>query len=168
VTDAVVRRSVPAQAIGLLAWLLLAFAAAALGAAASADAGPFYEQLARPAWAPPAAVFAPVWAVLYVMMGTAAWLVWREEAGRDSTAALVLFMLQLCANAAWSWLFFAWRHGDYAFGEVLVLLALVALTSLAFARISRVAGLLMLPYLLWVAFASALTWAVWQANPNMF
>lgn len=161
------QRSTLFQAVGLAAWLLVAFAAAAVGALATMDAGTFYLQLARPAWAPPASVFGPVWTVLYLMMGVAAWLVWREQHARGRIAALALFLVQLGANALWSWLFFAWHKGAFAFVEVLVLLALIAAMVAAFWRISRLAAVLLVPYLAWVSFASALTFAVWQANPGL-
>jgi benzodiazapine receptor len=161
------RRSTLAQTIGLVGWLAVVFAAAAIGAAASIDASAFYAQLARPAWAPPASVFGPVWSVLYLLMAIAAWLAWREQGARHRGAALMLFVAQLCANALWSWLFFAWRDGALAFAEVLVLLALIAATIAGFWRIRRLAGVLMLPYLAWVGFASALTWSVWRSNPKV-
>ena len=161
------RRSTLAQAIGLLAWLAVAFAAAALGAIASIDAGAFYAQLARPAWAPPASVFGPVWSVLYLLMGIAAWLVWREQGAKGLTVALVLFLVQLGANALWSWLFFAWRYGAFAFADILILLALIVATVAAFWRIRRLASILLFPYLAWVSFASVLTWAIWQGNPKV-
>ena len=88
-------------------------------------------------------------------MGVAAWLVWRERGAPRVGVALTLFITQLCANALWSWLFFAWRHGAFAFAGVLVLLALIAATIAAFWRIRRTAGVLMLPYLAWVCLASA-------------
>ena len=152
------------QLAGLIVWLLVVFAAAAIGAVASIDAPAFYTQLAKPAWAPPAGVFGPVWSVLYALMGVSAWLVWRLRPGKK---AWVLFFAQLAANALWSWLFFAWHHAGAATAEVLVLLALIAATIRAFWQSSRVAAGLLLPYLLWVAFASALTWSVWQANPGL-
>ena len=158
-------RSRAAQAWGLLGWLLAAFAAGAVGAIASVDAASFYAQLQKPSWAPPAAVFAPVWSALYVLMGIAAWLVWRTS--RPTGAAIGVFAAQLVANALWSWLFFAWHRGALAAIEVLVLLALIAATVVAFWRCSRLAAALMIPYLLWVAFASALTWAVWRGNPTL-
>lgn len=161
------QRSTLSQTVGLAAWLAVVFAAAAIGALASIDAGAFYAQLVRPAWAPPASAFGPVWSVLYLLMGIAAWLVWREQGASQRGAALTLFVAQLCANALWSWLFFAWRNGAYAFAEVLVLLALIAATTTAFWRIRPLAGVLLLPYLAWVAFASALTWSVWQGNPKV-
>ena len=161
------RRSTPAQIVGLVGWLAVVFAAAAIGAVASVDASSFYAQLVRPVWAPPASAFGPVWSVLYLLMGIAAWLVWRERGADHLGAALTLFIAQLCANALWSWLFFAWHSGALAFAEVLVLLALIAATIAVFWRIRRLAAVLMLPYFAWVGLASALTWSVWQSNPTV-
>jgi len=159
------QRSTLSQTVGLLGWLAIVFVAAAIGAAASIEASTFYARLIRPDWAPPASAFGPVWSVLYLLMGIAAWLVWRERGARNLQAALTLFVAQLCANALWSWLFFAWRNGAFAFAEMLVLGALIAATIAVSWRTSRLAGVLMLPYLAWVCFASALTWSVWQSNP---
>ena len=161
------KRSKISQISGLAVWLAVVFAAAALGALASADASTFYAQLARPAWAPPASAFGPVWSILYLLMGVAAWLVWRERGARDLRVALAIFLFQLCANALWSWLFFAWRNGTLAFADVLILLALIVVTVIFFWRISRLAAVLLLPYLAWVCLASALTWSVWQNNPSV-
>ncbi len=158
-------RSRSTQILGLVAWLALAFAAGAVGAIASVEAASFYTELVRPSWAPPPSVFGPVWSTLYALMGIAAWLVWRES-GRHRWA-LGLFGLQLVVNALWSWLFFVWRQGAFAFCEVLILAVLIAATVIAFWRVSRLAAVLMLPYLAWVCFASALTWSVWQANPTL-
>jgi tryptophan-rich sensory protein len=160
-------RTTLAQAVGLVGWLAVVFAAAAIGAVASTDASVFYAQLLRPVWAPPASAFGPVWSALYLLMGIAVWLVWRKQGANHLRLALTLFIIQLGANALWSWLFFAWRNGAFAFVEVLVLLALIAATIAVFWRISRLAGALMLPYLAWVCLASALTWAVWQSNPTV-
>jgi translocator protein len=151
------------QVIALVVSLLLVFAAAALGAVASINAQAFYAALVKPAWAPPAGVFGPVWTVLYTLMGISAWLAWRA---RCSRGALVLFLVQLAVNALWSWLFFAWHRGALAAADVLLLLVLIAATMRAFWQSSRGAAGLLLPYLLWVAFASALTWSVWLANPG--
>jgi len=160
-----VPRSRSSQTVGLLLWLLAAFAAGAVGAIASVDAASFYARLSKPSWAPPAGVFGPVWSTLYALMGVAAWLVWRSPAARG--AALGLFGTQLAANALWSWLFFAWHRGAMAAVEVLVLLVLIVATIAAFWRISRLAALLLVPYVLWVSFASVLTWAVWRSNPGL-
>jgi tryptophan-rich sensory protein len=158
-------RSLSSQWVGLLGWLLAAFAAGAVGAIASVDAASFYAQLSKPPWAPPGWVFGPVWSALYALMGVAAWLVWRSPGSRG--VALSLFSVQLAANALWSWLFFAWHRGALSAVEVLVLLALIVATVAAFWRTSRLAALLLVPYVLWVSFASALTWAVWRSNPGL-
>ena len=100
-------------------------------------------------------------------MGAAAWLVWRERGFRGARAALALFLVQLVLNALWTWLFFAWRLGAAAFIEILLLWALIAATLVAFWRLRPLAGYLLVPYLLWVGFASALTYAVWQLNPGV-
>ena len=155
------------QILGLFAWLVVTFIAAAVGAFASAQASSFYGELARPSWAPPASWFGPVWSVLYVMMAVAVWAVWRVPLGVRTRTPLVLFLLQLAANALWSWLFFAWRLGGLAFADVVVLLALIAATLVSFWRVKRLAGVLLLPYLCWVTFATALTWSVWQSNPTL-
>ena len=159
--------------LGLLGWLSLCFAAAAVGGLASVDAGSFYAQLDRPVWAPPGWLFGPVWTLLYTLMAVAAWLVWlqgpqRRHGHNPSTrAALLLFLAQLLANALWSWVFFAWRNGALAMAEVLLLWCLVAATTLVFWRVRRLAGVLLLPYLAWVTLATALTFSVWQRNPGL-
>jgi benzodiazapine receptor len=161
------QRALSRQATGLFAWLLLAFAAAALGGFASANAGAFYQQLVRPEWAPPGWLFAPVWSVLYLLMGVAAWLVWRVEGFRQASTVLVLFMIQLAANALWTWLFFAWHLGTLAFIEILVLWLLIVATIFGFWRVRPLAGALLLPYLAWVTFASALSFSIWKLNPHL-
>lgn len=160
-------RSTARQILGLAGWLGISFVAAAIGGLASVNAASFYQQLSRPAWSPPSSMFGPVWSVLYLMMGIAAWLVWRAHGWRHSRSALTLFLVQLAANALWSWLFFAWRRGAAAFAEVLLLWILIACTIVAFARLRRVAAYLLVPYLLWVTLASALTYAVWRRNPQL-
>ena len=141
--------------------------AAAVGGAASAGSGEFYARLTRPEWAPPAGLFGPVWTVLYVMMGLAAWLVWRERERPGARAALGLFLTQLAFNALWTWIFFAWRAGAAAFAEIVLLWVLIAATLVAFARVRPLAGILLVPYLLWVTFATALTLSLWKANPTL-
>jgi len=155
------------QILGLLGWLLLSFAAAAIGAVASAHAPSFYADLVRPDWAPPAWLFGPVWTLLYALQGIAAWLVWRARGFEGAAAPLGLFVVQLGANALWSWIFFAWHRGMLAFVDVIVLWLLILVTTLAFGRVRPVAGMLMVPYLLWVSFAAALNFTVWQMNPAL-
>lgn len=153
------------QIIGLAGWLMLTFIAAAIGSAASAESGLFYQQIIRPEWAPPAWLFAPVWTILYILMGISAWIVWRVNGFRSAYVALSLFIIQLALNAIWTWIYFVWRQGALAFVEILILWALILCTTITFWRIRVLAGIFLLPYLAWVSFASALTFAVWRLNP---
>lgn len=155
------------QILGFVAWLAVSFIAAAVGSAASIQAGPFYAQLVRPEWAPPSDVFGPVWTILYALMGIAAWLVWRVGGFRAARTALTLFLVQLVVNALWSWLFFGWHLGGAAFADIVLLWVLIIATLVAFWRVRPLAGVLLIPYLLWVSFASALNYSVWQLNPQL-
>ena len=154
------------QILGLAGWFVITIVAAAIGAAASIDAGSFYTQLVLPQWAPPPWVFGPAWTVLYALMAIAAWLVWRADGFRAAQGTLTLFLVQLAPNALWSWLFFGWHRGGLAFADILLLWVLVVATLIAFWRVRALAGALLVPYLLWVSFASALNYAVWQLNPE--
>lgn len=156
------------QVAALIISLVVCFAAAALGALATRSAPEFYAALSRPDWAPPASVFGPVWSILYTLMAIAAWLVWRQQGFAGARIALGLFVIQLALNALWSWLFFAWRRGLMAELEIVVLLVTIALTIAAFWRVRPLAGALMLPYLAWVTFATALTFALVRRNPQVF
>lgn len=155
------------SALGLLGWLLVAFSAAAVGGLASASAGEFYGELVRPSWAPPGWLFGPVWSALYALMGVSAWLVWRARGFAGAGGALGLFLAQLAVNALWTWLFFVWRQGAWAFAEILLLWVLILATIGLFWRISRAAAALLTPYLAWVSFAAALSWATWRLNPGL-
>lgn len=152
------------QIIGLIGWLVLAYIAAGIGAAASINAASFYESLQQPDWAPPTWLFGPMWTTLYGLMGIAAWLAWREPGARP---ALVVFVVQLALNALWSWLFFVWQLGAIAFVATLVLWVLIAITLVMFWRLKVLAGVLLGPYLAWVSLACALTWSVWHLNPQI-
>ncbi len=156
--------SKPKQILGLFAWLVISFVASGIGAAASIRAASFYGQLVQPAWAPPSSVFGPVWTILYALMGIAAWLAWRAGGFRAHRSALALFLVQLAINALWSWLFFAWHRGALAFVDIGLLWLLVVATVVAFWRVRPLAGALLIPYLLWVSFAAALNFSVWQLN----
>ncbi|MEZ4599031.1 MAG: TspO/MBR family protein [Syntrophotaleaceae bacterium] len=161
-------KSVKQQWAGLLGWILLAFAAAAIGGAASVGAEGFYQQLNRPSWAPPGWLFGPVWTLLYLLIGISGWLLWRRHGVRRAKFAFTLYFLQLAANALWTWLFFAWRQGGLAFAEILLLWSLIVATIFAFWRLqAKIAAILLLPYLAWVTFASVLAFSMWQHNPGL-
>lgn len=153
------------QVLGLAIWLILTFAAAAIGSAASVESGAFYGQLARPFWAPPAWLFGPAWTILYILMAISSWLVWRTGGFGSNRTALSLFVVQLAVNALWTWIFFVWRQGALAFAEILVLWVLILWTTLVFWRVLPLAGALLLPYLAWVTYASALSFTIWRLNP---
>jgi benzodiazapine receptor len=149
----------------LLLSLAVAAAAAALGAVASTNAAQFYAVLAKPDWAPPSGVFGPVWTLLYILMAVAAWLVWRVAGFRAARVPLALYIAQLLLNAVWTWLFFRWHSGRWAFFEINVLWLVLFLTLVSFWRTRALAGGLLLPYWAWVTFAAILTYNVWQRNP---
>jgi len=100
-------------------------------------------------------------------MAVAAWLVWRARGWGGARVALSLFITQLACNALWTWLFFAWRDGALALAEIVLLDVFIVATMVAFHRVRPVAAALMVPYLAWVSFATALTAAVWQRNPAL-
>ena len=134
-----------------------------IGSIASRRAQEYYSVLERPPWSPPSWLFGPVWTALYLMMGLAAFLVWRK--GQESARpALTLFFVHLIFNALWSWIFFAWRMPGWAFVEIVALWLMIAALTVLFYRIHRVAGLLLAPYLAWVTFASALNFEIWRRN----
>ncbi|SOC51822.1 TspO and MBR related proteins [Chromohalobacter canadensis] len=159
--------SIRYQAFGLIGWLVLSFITAGIGAIASVDATQFYAELTQPSWAPPAGAFGPVWTTLFALMGIAAWLVWREGGWKRQQGVLALFIVHLAVNALWSWLFFAWHQGALAFVEVILLWGMILATLIAFWRVRPLAGLLLVPYLAWVSLATALTYTVWQLNPQL-
>jgi len=145
--------------VALVGWLVLCFGAAAVGA--RFKPGAWYAGLRKPAWTPPSWLFAPVWTLLYAMMGVAAWLVWRQTGLSD---AIGLFILQLALNAAWTWLFFGLKRPAVALAEMVVPWLAITATLVAFWNVRPLAGWLMVPYLLWVTFATGLTAAVWRLN----
>jgi tryptophan-rich sensory protein len=125
----------------------------------------WYRQLRKPSFNPPAKIFGPVWTLLYLLMGAASWFVWRSERNRShARRALGLYGLQLVFNLFWSVIFFGLRRIDLALGEIVALWGLIAQTAYRFYRVQPVAGLLMVPYLLWTSFAAILNASIWRLN----
>lgn len=152
--------------LGLFGWVLVAFLPATT--AVFVETGAWYASLNRPAWTPPSWVFGPVWAILYLLMGVAAWRVWMKRGFGDRAArlALALFLVHLVFNAAWTLLFFGAHLLTAAAVEIVSLwLMIVALVAL-FWRIDRVAGYLLIPYLLWVSYAVTLSVGFAVMNPG--
>lgn len=150
--------------LALVAWVALPLLIGG-GVGGLFQPGDWYAQLNKPDWNPPSWVFGPVWTTLYVLMGVAAWLVW-ERHGFNGAArtALVLFLVHLLFNAAWSALFFGLESPGLAFAEILVLWAMILTLIVLFWRLRPAAGALLLPYLAWVSFAAVLNYTIWQLN----
>ena len=123
----------------------------------------WYNDLVKPSWTPPDSVFGPVWTVLYIMMAAAAWIVWRKTGNFISTPMLV-FILQLILNLAWSWLFFGMRNPLAGLIDIVILWIAILITVVTFWKVYSLAGILLLPYLIWVTFASALNFSIWRMN----
>lgn len=153
--------------IALVLFVALCLGIGALGAAVTATSvGTWYADLAKPSFTPPDRVFGPVWTALYVLMAIAAWRVWRAADRDTRRGPLTLFALQLALNLGWSVVFFGLQKIGAAVATIVVLDVGVVVTTLAFRAIDRWAGLLMVPYLAWAAFATVLNIAIWRLNPT--
>ncbi len=146
--------------------LLAFFAVVALAAffGAQFQPGPWFEGLAKPSWNPPNWLFGPVWTLLYIAMAVAGWLVWKRS-GERATPVLGLWFVQLALNAAWSWLFFGLHRPPLALVDIVALLACIVAFAILARRVSPVSSWLFVPYVLWVAFATALNATIWRLNP---
>ncbi|MEM9356982.1 MAG: TspO/MBR family protein [Pseudomonadota bacterium] len=147
--------------LSLIPFLVVVFGAAMTGAFFMP--GEWYRSLSKPTWTPPDWLFAPAWTVLYIMIAVAGWLVWQSE---GLGTAIIVWSANIIFNAAWSWLMFGRRQIGTALLDALAML----LTIIAFVALTRsttpVAALLFLPYLAWVAFASALNYSIFTMNPR--
>jgi tryptophan-rich sensory protein len=121
----------------------------------------WYRSLKKPSWTPPDWVFAPAWSILYAMMGTASWLVWKNGGG---TVPLALYGIQLALNFAWTPLFFSKKDPGLALADIVGLLGVLVATTVEFKKVDPTAAYLMLPYIGWTSFASALTYNIWVNN----
>jgi tryptophan-rich sensory protein len=164
------RRSTGTAILSRNGWVLVAFVAGCLaigavgGLATARSVGTWYQALAKPAFTPPDWLFGPVWTLLYVMIAVAGWRVWRVREAPGRRVALTVYAVQLALNLAWSFVFFGARMIGGGLAEILLLLAAVAINVELFRRIDRVAAWLLVPYALWVAFASVLNFALWRLN----
>ncbi len=126
--------------------------------------GDWYRRLDRPSWTPPSWVFGPAWTALYVMIAIAGWLVWRVE---GFSFAFAIWSLNIVLNAAWSWLMFGRRRIDLALADAAAMLVTIIMFIASARQNTPVAALLFIPYMLWVAFATALTFSIWQRNRHL-
>ena len=126
----------------------------------------WYPTLIKPIFNPPNWIFAPVWTLLYVMIGVSGGMIWNklESDQANVKSAFKLFIIQLALNALWSYLFFGLHNPFLALIEIIVLLLLIYDTYIAFKKIDKVAGMLLVPYLAWVSFATVLNASIWWLN----
>jgi len=152
----------------LLIALGVCFAAWAIGGALTRPNLDWYATLVKPSFAPPNVAFPIVWSILYAMMAVAAWLVWRTPGKEeDKKVGLIWFGIQLVIGVLWSVAFF-WLHSPlYGIGVILALIVAIVLTIVYFDKVSRPAALLLMPYVLWVAFAAGLNFAIWVLNSGI-
>ena len=135
------------------------------GFATSRGVDTWYPTLIKPSFNPPAWVFGPTWTVLYILMGVALVLVWRQGLGKPGVRlALALFAVQLVLNALWSILFFGLQSPEWAFAEIILLWLAIVATLWAFRSVTPAAGWFLVPYLAWVSFAAVLNGSIWILN----
>ncbi len=153
--------------VKLVTSLIVPLGAGLIGSIFTTPAIPtWYAALNKPAFTPPNWLFAPAWTTLYVLMGIAAFLVWRTGlANWQVRGALIMYLIQLVLNVLWSVVFFGLRSPLYGVVVIILLWLAILLTILSFRKVSRAAALLLVPYLAWVIFAGALNIAVWLLNP---
>ncbi len=153
------------ELMGIVGWLSVCYTIAGAGAAMTMSGLlSWYPSLQKPWFNPPNWVFGPVWMILYTMMGVSAWLVWRERKLNELQTPMGWFTLQLALNLAWSSLFFSYQNPGLAFVEILLMWVAILATIISFWDVSRLASILLVPYLGWVTFASLLNFAIWRLN----
>ena len=126
--------------------------------------GSWYKTIQKPSWNPPGWVFGPVWTTLYLLMGIAFYLVWKDKASDKRRTAILLFAGQLLLNFFWSFIFFRLQQPGWAFVEIAVLWIAILLTIFSFASINKIAAWLLVPYISWVSFAAILNYTIWVLN----
>jgi len=125
----------------------------------------WYATINKPSFTPPNSIFGPVWTSLFLLMGVSAYLIWRKGITVENVKiALYIFIAQLVLNVLWSILFFGLHSPFYAFIEIIILWLVILATFVSFIKISKPAGILLLPYLIWVAFAAILNYNLWKLN----
>ena len=146
--------------------ILITLSIGALGGYATAQSvRTWYPLLNKPAFNPPNWLFAPVWTSLYVLIGIAAYLVWvKRDRIVHFPRTVAIYFIQLILNLAWSFIFFYLHEIGFALAEIIVLLAVIILNAMIFYKIDKWAGLLFIPYILWVSFASFLTYNLFILN----
>ena len=124
----------------------------------------WYQTLNKPNFNPPDWIFAPVWTTLYILMGISIWLIWKKEKSKIRTIAIIIFWLQLFFNIFWTFLFFGIQKINYSLIEIFFLIFLITINIFYFLKLNKIAGYLLIQYLLWVIYASILTYNIWILN----
>jgi translocator protein len=152
------------QIAGLLVSLLIVFGIASLGGfLTNLSVDTWYAGLTKPSWTPSGRTIGTVWTILYIFMAIAAWIVWRRGNGCRQRP-LTIYAVQLVLNVGWSALFFGLRSPSLALFEIGVLWVAILATAASFCNVSKPAGALMAPYLIWVSFAGVLNAMIWKMN----
>jgi tryptophan-rich sensory protein len=154
-------RSLALEIAALAAFIVVTFCAPLAGV--FSPPGDWYASLAKPEWNPPSWIFGPVWTFLYLMMAVAAWLVWKSVGWRRE---LGFYFGQLLLNAAWTPVFFGAREPGWAFAVIIAMWTAIIFTLIAFLKVRRSAGILLIPYIAWVSFAAFLNFTLWRLNPG--
>lgn len=137
----------------------------ASGALVTNPSSEWFVLLEKPSFQPPNWVFGPVWTLLFTLMGVSFYLLWKNGFNNQSAKfALYCFILQMILNVSWSFVYFGLHQIGYALGVILILWVLILLTAITFGKVNRLAGLLFIPYFLWVGFATMLNYSLWQLN----
>jgi tryptophan-rich sensory protein len=150
------------SALVLIGFLALSFIVALSGI--RFQPGEWYEGLSKPSWTPPNSAFGPAWTMLYIIMATSAWMVWKAAGIAGAKVALVVYLFQLLLNASWSLVFFGLHRMGLGFVNIVLLWFAIAATAGLFSRHHKVAAILLVPYLLWVGLAGVLNFTIWQLN----
>ncbi|MBE6048980.1 MAG: tryptophan-rich sensory protein [Clostridium sp.] len=154
--------------IPLIISVLLPLSGAGLVAFITRNSMNIYEKLEKPFFSPPAIVFMIVWPILYILMGIASYRIYmHKEAGENIENALFYYAIQLLLNYLWSFLFFSFRLYGLALIEFIILFVFIMITFWKFIKIDRIAGYLLIPYILWCAFALVLNYSIWSENERL-
>jgi len=149
----------------LLISILIALSAGFIGSLfTTSSISSWYAFINKPSFSPPNWLFAPAWSLLYILMAFAAFLIWKKRDHSQTKPALMFYGIQLILNALWSIIFFGMHNPGLAFLEIIFLWSFILITLIKFYKINKTAGLLFIPYILWVSFASILNYAVWMLN----
>jgi benzodiazapine receptor len=134
------------------------------GFATSTSIDTWYSTLHKPGFTPPNWLFPVVWTTLYILMGIALYLVWKQPSGNSRSRAVTAYFIQLALNFLWSFIFFRWHAIGWAFVDIVCLWSFIAITIILFYVKSKTAAALLIPYLVWVSYATALNYFIWELN----